>query len=315
MITQLSSYHRISFNLLIIVISLILGTLTQASAAQGKQRSFSSPDVAIQKFFSAVKNNDVKRLNAIFGPDGESLISSGDTIADSVDRKEFVRQFEAKHTIEFVGDDKVVLSLGLQDHPFPIPLIKTGKRWIFSTSSGREEILNRRIGSNELNAISVAKAYVVAQREYAAKDRDHDGLNAFAQRFRSEPGTNNGLYWETAAGEPESPFGPLIAEAAVEGYGSTAHSDTPAPFRGYIFKILKAQGANAEGGAFDYVVNGKMVLGFALVAYPAQYGSSGITTFIVNQGGTIYQKDLGPATDSAAAMAIYDPDASWKKLD
>jgi hypothetical protein len=206
------------------------------------------------------------------------------------------------------------LIIGPLDYPFSIPLVKKGKGWYFNTTEGREEIINRRIGKNELNAIEVARAFVDAQREYATKDRDADGAVAFAQRYQSTPGAKDGLYWEVKEGEEESPFGPLTAQAALEGYG-TAAPDGPVPYHGYLLKIMKAQGENAEGGAFDYVVNGKMILGFALVAYPAQYGSSGIMTFIVNQSGVVYQKDLGKDTAAiAAAMTLYDPDKSWQKV-
>ncbi len=181
--------------------------------------------------------------------------------------------------------------------------------------AGREEILNRRIGANELNAIAVARAYVIAQREYSSKDRDADGAMAFAQLFRSRAGARDGLFWEVKEGEEESPFGPLVAQAATEGYGEST-PENPAPYHGYFFKILKAQGENAPGGAYDYVVNGKMVLGFALVAYPAQYGSSGIMTFIVNQSGVVFQKELGKTTATiASTMTHYDPDKSWKMLE
>ena len=302
--------------LLTMLVILSLGVSSSAFAAKVKQSSFTSPENAVQRLVAAIKTDDVKKLIAILGPGSETLISSGDTVADTTNRKAFVRLFEDKNSIEMLGNKKAVLSIGPKDYPFPIPLVKKGKAWIFNTKAGQEEILDRRIGKNELNAIEVARAYVVAQREYAAKDRDADGALAFAQCFASTPGTKNGLYWEAKEGEPESPFGPLAAQAAQEGYGNSSYADMPDPYHGYIFKIIKAQGENAEGGAFDYVVNGKMILGFALVAYPAQYGSSGIMTFIINQGGVVYQKDLGKDTDTiVSAMKSYDPDKSWKKVE
>jgi hypothetical protein len=295
---------------------LVLGVPSSASAAKMKQTTFASPEKAAQGLIAAVKANDVNKLIALFGPTSKELVVSGDAVADSNGRQEFVKLYGEKNSLQYLGANKAVLIIGNRDYPFPIPLVAKGKRWIFNTKAGKEEILNRRIGKNELNAIEVAHAYVVAQREYATKDRDGDGLLAFAQRLRSIPGTKDGLYWDQKEGEPESPFGPLAAHAAQEGYGESPSFDTPVPYHGYIFKILKAQGENAEGGTFDYVVNGKMILGFALIAYPAQYGSSGIMTFIVNQNGVVYQKDLGRTTvTSAAEITLYDPDKSWKKVE
>jgi hypothetical protein len=237
-------------------------------------------------------------------------------VADSNGRKEFVKLYGEKNSLQNLGARKALLIIGNRDYPFPIPLVKKGKVWVYNTKTGREEIFNRRIGKNELNAIEVARAFVVAQREYATKDRNGNEVLEFAQRLWSTQGTRDGLYYEVKEGEPESPFGPLAAHAAHEGYGDTSSADMPDPYHGYIFKILKAQGENAEGGAFDYVANGKMILGFALVAYPAQYGSSGIMTFIVNQSGIVYQKDLGETTGTvAAAMKLYDPDKSWRKVE
>jgi hypothetical protein len=300
--------------LLALLIILALGAPSSAVAAQAKQKSFASPEKAVQGLIAATKVNDVGKLLAIFGPGSEPLVSSGDPVADTTSMKEFVKLFEEKHSIELVGANKAVLIIGPLDYPFSIPLVKKGKGWYFNTTEGREEIINRRIGKNELNAIEVARAFVDAQREYATKDRDADGAVAFAQRYQSTPGAKDGLYWEVKEGEEESPFGPLTAQAALEGYG-TAAPDGPVPYHGYLLKIMKAQGENAEGGAFDYVVNGKMILGFALVAYPAQYGSSGIMTFIANQSGVVYQKDLGKDTAAiAAAMTLYDPDQSWQKV-
>ena len=302
--------------LLAMLVILALAAPSSASAAKVKQKHFASPEKAVQGLVATVKAENVRKLVAILGPGSETLVSSGDAVADSSGRKAFVKLFEEKHSLELVGDKKAVLIIGPRDYPFPIPLVKKGKGWVFNTKAGREEILDRRIGKNELNAIEVARAYVVAQREYASRDRDADGALAFAQRFRSTSGARDGLYWEAKEGEPESPFGPLTAHAAQEGYEESSGADMPDPYHGYVFKILKAQGENAEGGAFDYVVNGKMILGFALVAYPAQYGASGIMTFIVNQSGDVYQKDLGENTvAAAAAMKLYDPDKSWKKVE
>jgi len=302
--------------LLAVIVILALGLPCPASAAKVKQTSFSSPETAVQGLLTAVKADDVRKLVAIFGPGSKEFVASGDPVADSIGRKEFVKLYGEKNSLQYLGTRKVVLIIGNQDYPYPIPLVKKGKVWVFNTKAGREEIFNRRIGRNELNAIEVARAFVVAQREYATKDRDGNEVLEFAQRFRSTTGTRDGLFWEVKEGEQESPFGPLTAHAAQEGYGDSSSADMPDPYHGYIFKILKAQGENAEGGAFDYVANGKMILGFALVAYPAQYGSSGIMTFIVNQCGDVYQRDLGETTGTVAgAMKLYDPDKNWKKVE
>jgi hypothetical protein len=204
-----------------------------------------------------------------------------------------------------------VLVYGDDDFPFAIPIVKKGEQWHFDTDAGRSEILARRIGRNELATIQVCLAYVDAQREYGSTDRDGDGLFEYAQKFRSTPGKEDGLYWPSEPGQPESPLGELVADARSEGYAGKPQGS---PYHGYLFKLLKAQGPHAEGGAYDYVVRGNMIGGFALVAYPAQYGVSGIMTFVVNHDGVVYSKDLGPNTTKlAAAMTRYDPDSSWKK--
>ena len=206
---------------------------------------------------------------------------------------------------------KAVFSIGNEDYPYPIPLVKKGQVWRFDTRAGKEELLNRRIGRNELEVIEILRAYVDAQREYATTDWDGDGKSEFAQKIRSTPGKKDGLYWAAKEGEKLSPLGPLAAKAAKEGYSKESTA-----LHGYHFRILKGQGKDAEGGAFDYLVNGKMLLGFAMVAYPAQYGSSGIMTFIVNQNGIVYQKDLGKNSSKvAAAMKLFNPDKSWKKVE
>jgi len=291
------------------------GVSALAASAGNKQKSFASPEKAVHNLIAALKGNDDKGLATVLGPGSQSLISSGDRVADRAGRAEFVRLYEEKNRIELKKADKAVLSIGNQDYPVPIPVVKRGNAWLFDTRAGKEEILNRRIGRNELKAIDVAHAYVDAQREYAFNERGGVEVLEFAQKFLSTPGKQDGLYWKTQEGEEESPFGPLIAEAAREGY-TKGKDDKPVPFHGYYFRILKAQGRNADGGAFNYVVNGHMILGFALVAYPAQYGASGIMTFIVNQDGVVYQKNLGRnSAKVAAAMKLYDPDKSWRKVE
>jgi hypothetical protein len=286
---------------------------TMAEGSQGQQ-SFASPPQAVTALVAAVQADSDTELLAILGPGAEDLVHSGDPVADQNDRARFVKAYEQKHGLEQQAPGQTVLLLGSRDYPFPIPLVQQGDTWHFDTEAGREEILNRRIGKNELHTIEVMHAYTAAQREYACVARP-GGRQEFAQKFSSSEGKKDGLYWETGENEPASPFGPLIAKAAEDGYRDDGLDEIPPePFYGYYFKILKAQGAHATGSAFNYVADGKMVLGFALVAYPAKYGVSGVMTFIVNQEGVIYEKDLGAETATeAGSIAIYDPDPTWRK--
>ena len=280
-----------------------------------EQRRFDSAQQAVEALVAAVQGNDDAELLAILGPGSEDLISSGDKVADSNGRARFSKAYAARHSLVPQDADRVTLLVGTRDYPFPIPVVREGDgAWHFDTPAGMEEILNRRIGRNELHTIEVMQAYTQAQREYAGIKRN--GGSEFAQRLSSSPGKRDGLYWQAGEGEQESPFGPLIAKATEERYTAGLSEDSPEPFHGYYFKILKAQGAHADGGAFDYVADGKMILGFALVAYPAKYGASGIMTFIVNQEGVIYQKDLGEDTATVAAgMTTFDPDSTWHKYE
>jgi hypothetical protein len=280
-------------------------------AAEAKQKSFTSPEEAVQVLVEAVKKGDTKELMAIFGPASKDLIFSGDKVADKAGRDRFATAYEEKHRLVNEADNKVILVVGPNDWPMPIPLVKEGEAWLFNTKEGRDEILNRRIGKNELNTIEVSLAYVDAQREYALKDYDGNRVRDYAQRLASTPGKRDGLYWATKEGEEQSPMGPLMAKAAKEGYKRF----TLSPYHGYYYKILKAQGEHASGGAYSYVVQGNMMGGFALVAYPAEYGNSGIMTFVVNQDGVVYQKDLGKKTKKIAeTMTLYDPDKTWKQV-
>jgi len=301
-----------------IFLSLLLSMLVvlasgAALAASGKnaQKSFASPEEAVKSLMQAVRSNDTKLLLAILGPGSKEIVSSGDPVDDKATRERFATLFDEKNTIDGAESGRAVLTFGNEESRFPIPLVKSGKVWRFDAMAGKEELLNRRIGRNELKVIEVLQAYVDAQREYAATDWEGDGSWEYAQKVRSTPGKKDGLYWSTKEGESESPLGPLAAEAAREGYGKENTA-----LHGYYFRILKGQGKDASGGAFDYVVNGKMVLGFAMAAYPAQYGSSGIMTFIVNQNGIVYQKNLGKnSARIATSMARFNPDKSWKKVE
>ncbi|HYA91884.1 MAG TPA: DUF2950 domain-containing protein [Thermodesulfobacteriota bacterium] len=287
-----------------------------AFAANAKQKSFKSPEEAVKALIDAVRGNDTKELLAIFGPAGKELIFSGDEVADKAWRERFVKAYEEMNKLVSENDTKVILHVGNEEWPYPIPVVKKGENWFFDTKAGKEEILNRRIGRNELNAIQVCLAYVDAQREYIMEDRDENKLLEYAQRFISRKGEKNGLYWEAKEGEEQSPLGPLIAKASGEGYSGKGPGGKRNPYHGYYYRILKSQGKNAPGGEYDYVVNDKMIGGFALVAYPAEYGNSGVMTFIVNQEGVVYEKNLGKETGNiATAMKKYDPDKTWKKVE
>ena len=312
--TESENLHRYGLAMYIVTIIAVTAFSFLASAQDIKQRKFKSPEVAFNVLVEAAKNNDTNELLAIFGPEGKEIISSGDAVADTAARKRFVKA--AGEAIKFSKlDDKTTLAvIGKDEWCFPIPLVKTGPEWAFSTAEGKEEIMNRRIGRNELNTIQVFLAYVAAQREYAGKDRNGDGIQ-YAQHFLSRKGKKDGLYWEATPEEEISPLGPLLARAAEEGY-AFRKGEKPVPYHGYYFKILKRQGSNAPGGELDYMVGGKMVGGFGLLAYPAEYGVSGIMTFVVNQQGIVYEKDLGAGTKEIAKATIkYDPDKTWKKVE
>ena len=301
---------------LLISVLFIAMTAGQALAAEPKQKTFTSPEEAVKALVDALKAGDTKALSAIFGPKGKDLVFSGDPVADKSGRERFVTMYEQKQKLQEVGADKMILTVGNEDWPFPIPVVKKQGSWRFDANEGRQELLARRIGRNELSVIQVCLAYVDAQREYALKDRDGDRLLAYAQKFGSSPGKKDGLYWEVKEGEKQSPLGPFAAAAQKQGYTAGKKGAKPAPYHGYYYRILKAQGKDAPGGAYDYVVKGKMIGGFALVAYPAQYGASGIMTFIVNHDGVAYQKDLGKDTEKTAqAMKRFNPDRTWKKVD
>ena len=275
------------------------------------QRSFASPDEAVNALVAAIRAADRKALIDILGPQGNPLVWSGDAVADRAAFQRFTVAYDRAHRLEG-GGGKVVLYVGEDDFPFPIPLVPDGPRWLWDTDAGDDELLNRRIGQNELSAIQVCLAYVDAQREYYSRGV---GLLEYAQRLESTKGKHDGLYWETRPGESESPLGPLVARARAAGYPLPPRGG-PVPYHGYFYRILFAQGPDASGGAYDFVVRGHMIGGFALVAYPASYGVSGIMTFIVNQDGIVYQKDLGPKTAQAAhAMKTYDPDRTWAQAD
>lgn len=297
----------------VLAVAAVLSIPANAFAAQ---RTFGSADDAMNALVAAAGAGDRAELQAIFGPAGERVLTSGDPVADKEAREFFVaRAAERKH-LQFVGDDFAVVSVGNDDWPFPIPLVRAHDKWSFDTIAGEEEVKNRRVGRNELYTIQICQEYVGAQREYARLKRDTDGVAEYAQRLRSTPGKRDGLYWETEDADAESPLGPLLASATREGY-RPGTSATPEPFHGYIYKLLTAAGPSAPGGARSYIDgSGKMTGGFALLAYPVRYGSSGVMTFMVNNQGVVFEKDLGPRTaEIAAGIKAYDPDDSWDPAD
>ena len=299
---NLKSLHRAALPGL--VAFMLLGTTA------GAQQSFPTPEDAAAALAAAVKTDTDSAILKVLGKVAEDIVSSGDEVADADIRRRFLSMFDANHSIKAEGNKKATLILGPDDFPFPIPLVNSKSGWEFDTNQGRIEVLYRRIGRNELDAIQTALAFVDAENEYAEKDRG-EGVGVYAQRIVSSPGKKDGLFWRDD--NDPSPLGALAAEAASEGYKATGQG---APYHGYYFRILKGQGANAPGGALDYVVKDKMIGGYGLIAWPAEYGNSGVMTFVVNHGGTVYQKDLGPRTNSIASrITLFDPDQTWKKVD
>jgi hypothetical protein len=297
----------------IVVAILVIITFAGTSFAAAKQKSFASAEEAVKALVTAAKNNNDKELLAIFGSDAKDLMSSGDAVADRQRREIFLKYFDEKTSLSKEEDNMIIL-IGKNDWPFPIPIVKKGETWIFDTQKGKEEVLNRRIGENELYTIQTCLAIVDAQREYVMMDRDGDNLHEYAEKFASDPGKKNGLYWETKEGEEPSPLGQLLAKAKSEGYSKKGKTGNPVPYHGYYYQILKAQGKHASGGAYNYVIKGNMFGGFAVVAWPAKYGNSGVMTFIVNHDGVVYQNNLGENTaKTAKGMTKYDPDNTWTK--
>jgi hypothetical protein len=289
--------------------------LLPANLPAAGEKSFPSPQAAVEALKAAAETRNTNSLHEIFGPAAHSLVSA-DVVEAAEEREVFLRRLQEKINLIPESEARVALQLGADGWPFPIPLVKQNGPWHFDTDAGREEILNRRVGANELGAIRVCQAYVQAQREYASVDRNDDQVLEYAQHLRSTAGSHDGLYWPMRDSDELSPLGPLVAEARVEGYRreNKILGEPQSPYRGYYFKILTRQGRHTPGGNYNYIINGHMIGGFALVAWPEQWGNSGVTTFIVNQQGTVYQKNLGPKTASLApAMTTYDPDNSWTR--
>jgi hypothetical protein len=297
----------------ILAAALIAAAASPVALAADKQKTFGSPEEAVKALVTATTAGDVKALESILGPGSANLVRSGDAVADRTGRERFAKAYAEANKIGREGDAKAVLLVGKDEWPMPIPLVKDAAGWRFDTKQGKEEILNRRVGRNELSAVQAMLAYVDAQREYYLRNPRGDKLLHYAQKFGSAPGKRDGLYFPTKAGEPPSPLGPLFATAKAQGYTKDG-DDLPDPYHGYRYRILKRQGQDAPGGAYDYVVQGSMIGGFALIAWPASYGSSGVMTFIVNHDGVVYEKDLGPGTATAVGkITRFNPDKTWKR--
>jgi hypothetical protein len=279
---------------------------------------FPSPEDAVRTLGETVRTEDPVKIESVLGPGGHDLVRSGDDVADHNGRERFIQAYGEKSRIEMTDVDHAILHVGDLDWPFPIPIVKRSEKWYFDSDAGREEVLNRRIGKNELSTIQVCLAIVDAEREYARQDRDGDGVLEYAQQFRSTPGAKDGLYWEAKEGEETSPLGPLAARAFLEGYGKPRGPEDPAgprPYHGYYFRILKGQGEHAKGGAYDYMAGGNLIGGFAVLASPAEYRVSGVMSFLVNHDGVVFQKDLGKDTEKTAlAMQLFDPDSTWTAM-
>ena len=282
---------------------------TRSLAQQSGQKTFSSAEAASNALVTAAQSNDEKAMLEILGPEGKKIVSSGDDAEDAESRANFVQRYQEMHRLVKEPDGTTILYIGAHNWPTPIPLMNKGHSWYFDTEAGKKEILYRRIGRNELSAIRVCQELVAAQKEYSAQHSE------YAQRIFSDEGQHNGLYWKAADGEPQSPIGPLVATAVAGGYAKSQEG-APTPYRGYYFHILTSQGKNASGGPKSYLANGKMTEGFAFVAYPAEYRSSGVMTFIVGENGAVFEKDLGNKTEVLAKdMKEYNPGSGWQKAE
>ena len=299
--------------LAVVMGGLVAAAIPAACHGETAAASYASPEAGVAALIAASRGGEAGALEAILGPGSRPLVESGDAVADREGRQNFVAAYDRQHRIDRDGEARAVLIVGPDDWPMPIPLVRQGGAWQFDASAGTREILDRRIGRNERSTLRSCHAYVEAQREYAALDRQADGLREYAQRFMSSDGRHDGLYWPVSAGDAESPIGPLVADARAEGYPAPPQNAPPIPYHGYFFRILTRQGGHASGGAHDYVVQGHMIGGFALIAYPASWGDSGIMSFTVGPDGKVFERNLGPDTARiAAGIAAFDPDSSWK---
>ena len=308
---NLGPFQRADLPRLTMIAILLTGCFSTCSLAQQQgQKTFSSPEDATNALVAAARSNDEHALLGILGPDGKQIVSSGDETEDAHSRANFVRKYQEMHRLVKEPDGTTTLYIGAKNWPTPIPLVDKGNSWYFDTDAGKREVLFRRIGRNEMSTIRVCQELVAAEKEYYSTQH-----NEYAQKIFSDEGQHNGLYWKAVDGEPQSPIGPLVASAVAEGYPSSQNG-APTPYRGYYYRVLTGHWKNGPGGRKSYIVNGKMTGGFAFVAYPAEYESSGVMTFIVSGDGVVYQKDLGKKTNALAkAMKAYNPDSSWQKAE
>jgi Protein of unknown function (DUF2950) len=300
--------------LMFAILSISSHPLALAATSKSEPRVFRSPGSAAAALVEAARTDDLKEMTAILGSDAKEIVSSGDPVADNNAREEFTRRYDQMHRLAYDDQGRVILYIGSENWPLPIPIVKRGDGWAFDSAAGEEEMLYQRVGKNELFTIDVLEELADAQGEYSNRERDASGVAQYAQTIFSSPGKKNGLYWPAKEGETESPIGPLIADATAEGYQRDP-SGRPAPFHGYYYKVLTGQGADAAGGASDYVIDGKMTRGFAFLAYPADYRASGVMTFMIDKAGVVVEKDLGPDTEKfAPAINTFNPDSSWFEL-
>jgi hypothetical protein len=298
---------------LMLSIALVAISFAGVAGAAHAQQRYKTPEDAVTALVTAVRANNVRDMIMVLGAEGRDIVVSGDDVADQTARAAFLIAYDLKHQVLKTGDDRAELVVGNNNWQLPIPLVQKGSVWHFDAVSGRREVLFRRIGRNELSAIQVALAYVDAQNDYASMNPQELKVDSYAQRILSSPGKKDGLYWPAAANEPQSPLGEAFAAATIQGYRPGLE---PAPYHGYRYRILTAQGSNAPGGTMNYLAKGNLIGGFGLVAYPAEYGNSGVMTFIVNHSGVVFQKDLGPNTARVASrMTAFDPDPSWRRVD
>lgn len=311
---------KFKFNMKTLAVALMLATAPMAMPAYSAspepamvQQTFAVPEAAAKALADAIRAKDAKALLAVVGPESRNWLFSGDEVADRDDWARFLTAYDRKNAVSKAADGRMLLLVGDGDWAFPAPIVNKGQGWVFDSAAGREEFINRRVGKNELSAIQTLLAIVDAQREYAAADPDGNGFNDYARTFVSSENKRDGLYWPVKATEPPSPLGPLVGEAARSGY--RAGASKPAPYHGYHFRMLTGQGKAAPGSAYSYLVGDKLIGGFAVLAYPARYGVSGVMTFLVSHEGTVYQKNLGKLTSTKALkMRQFNPDASWEKV-
>lgn len=298
-----------------LTVGLLLISAVLCFAQSNGEKTFASPGDAVLAFYNAAKAGDTQAMNAIFGSNAQKILNTGDAVADKNAISNFIRRYDQMHRVVQEPDGTVTLYVGAENWPAPIPIVRNSSgQWYFDTEAGMKEILYRRVGTNENDAIDTLHTLVEAQGEYASQMHDDSKTKQYALKFLSTAGKQDGLYWKTDDSQPPSPIGPLVADASSEGY--TAQQGTPTPFHGYYFRILTKQGAAAKGGARDYEVNGALTKGFAFVAYPAQYRNSGVMTFIVSQDGVVYEKDLGADTEKlGSSMTDYNPDSTWNRAD